>query len=96
MKKTASASDEGIFTVYSLQETEIPKLDPLTITLAVNESDAQFEVDTGCGLTIMNRSNFAKLWETDTIPELKTCSLTLKTYTGQALTMLGSAQVEVR
>ncbi len=36
----------------------------LTITLAVNESDAQFEVDTGCGVTIMNRSNFAKLWET--------------------------------
>ncbi len=44
-----------------LQCTDCKKL---TITLAVNESDAQFEVDTGCGVTIMNRSNFAKLWET--------------------------------
>ncbi len=92
-----SASDEeGIFTVYSLQEPEILKVAPLTITLAVNKSDAQFEVDTGCGVTIMNRSNFAKLGETDKIPELKTCSVNLKTYTGQALTVLGSAQVEVR
>lgn len=32
-KKSASAFDEeGISTVYSLQETEIPKVAPLTIT----------------------------------------------------------------
>ncbi len=65
--------------MYSLQEPEILKVSPLTITLAVNKSDAQFEVDTGCGVTIMNRSNFAKLGETDQIPELKTCSVNLKT-----------------
>ncbi len=94
-EKSAS-EEEGFFTVYSLQEPEILKVAPLTITLAVNESDAQFEVDTGCGVTIMNRSNFAKLGEPDKIPELKTCSVNLKTYTGQALTVLGSAQVEVR
>ncbi len=35
-------------------------------------------------------------WGKHTIPELKTCSVNLKTYTGQALTVLGSAQVEVR
>ncbi len=58
-EKSAS-EEEGFFTVYSLQEPEILKVAPLTITLAVNESDAQFEVDTGCGVTIMNRSNFAK------------------------------------
>ncbi|XP_056089857.1 uncharacterized protein LOC130069774 [Rhinichthys klamathensis goyatoka] len=70
-----SASDEeGIFTVHSLKETEIPKVAPLTITLAVNESIIPFEVDTGCGVTVMNGSNFSKLWTKHKIPELKTCA----------------------
>ncbi|XP_039524968.1 uncharacterized protein K02A2.6-like [Pimephales promelas] len=96
-REEKSASDEeGIFTVHSFKETEIPKVAPLTITLAVNESNIPFEVDTGCGVTVMNGSNFSKLWTKHKIPELKTCSLKLKTYTGQTLAVLGSAQVEVR
>ncbi|XP_042613167.1 uncharacterized protein K02A2.6-like [Cyprinus carpio] len=92
----SESDEEGIFTVYSLKETEIPKVAPLTITLAVNDSNIPFEVDTGCGVTVMNGSNFSKLWEEHKNPELKTCSLKLKTYTGQALPVLGSAQVVVR
>ncbi|KAG1927827.1 K02A2.6-like [Pimephales promelas] len=96
-REEKSASDEeGIFTVHSFKEPEIPKVAPLTITLAVNESNIPFEVDTGCGVTVMNGSNFSKLWTKHKIPELKTCSLKLKTYTGQTLAVLGSAQVEVR
>ncbi|XDV26337.1 hypothetical protein PO909_030083 [Leuciscus waleckii] len=54
-REEKSASDEeGIFTVHSLKETEIPKVAPLTITLAVNEIIIPFEVDTGCGVTVMN------------------------------------------
>ncbi|XP_043080595.1 uncharacterized protein K02A2.6-like [Puntigrus tetrazona] len=94
-KSTSASDEEGIYTVYSLQETEIPKVAPLTITLAINKSNVSFEVDTGCSVTIMNSSNFVKLWKKDDIPELKTCSLNLKTYTGQVLTVLGSTQVEV-
>ncbi|XP_060742372.1 uncharacterized protein K02A2.6-like [Tachysurus vachellii] len=88
------SDEEGIFTVYSLEE--IPRVAPLTITLAVNDSNIPFEVDTGCGVTVMNGSNFSELWEEHKNPELKTCSLKLKTYTGQSLPVLGSAQVVVR
>lgn len=95
-EEKSESDEEGIFTVHSLKETEIPKVAPLTITLAVNDSNIPFEVDTGCGVTVMNGSNFSQLWEEHKKPELKTCSLKLKTYTGQALPVLGSVQVVVR
>lgn len=50
-EEKSAPDEEDILTIHSLKGTEILKLASVTITLNVNESNAQFEVDTGCGVT---------------------------------------------
>lgn len=62
-EEKSAPDEEDILTVHSLKGTEIVKLSSVTITLNVNESNAQFEVDTGWWCDVMN--NFSKLWKED-------------------------------
>lgn len=93
-----SEEEEEVFVMHSMPDTEISKVAPLTMTLAVglNETLTKFEVDTGCGVTIMNDSDFHKLWIGKSGPELKTCPIKLKTYTGQQVKTLGRVTVRVK
>ena len=84
-----------MFTVFSISEN-IPKVAPITLRLKVIESDVKFEVDTGCSVTIMNRSEYSQLWDSAKVPDLNTCSLHLKTYTGERVDTLGAANVTVQ
>ena len=84
-----------MFTMYSMSE-DIPKVSPIKITLKVNGSDVKFEVDTGCNVTIMNRSEYPKLWGNVEVPILKPCSLHLKTYTGERVDTSGAVKVTVK
>lgn len=82
--------------MHNVEEIEIQKVPPVTTTLKVNESETQFEVDTGCGVTVMSKFNFAKLWAKAKIPPLEASSVKLRTYTGQALTVLDCAKVSFK
>lgn len=91
-----ASDEEEVFTIHNLEEIEIKKVPPVMTVLSINGSKTEFEVDTGCGVTVMNQSNFLKLWVKDQIPQLEPSMVKLKTYTGQALTVLGCAKVEVK
>lgn len=79
-----------------IKDTVIPKVAPLTITLTVNRTETQFEVETVCTVTIMNEPDFKKLGTNQGQPELQKCPIKLKTYTGQKMEILGSGTVAVR
>ncbi|XP_039511288.1 uncharacterized protein K02A2.6-like [Pimephales promelas] len=88
-------SDEDVFTMYNLTEPKLTKIDPITAQLKINENIVEFEVDTGCSVTILAKAEYDKLGTRGT-QELHDCSMTLKTYTGEKVPTLGVASVTVR
>ena len=91
----SDTEDMSFHTMYSMSE-ELTKVAPLTRTMNVNGLKVTFEVDTGCGVTILSKQQYTQLWKKTVTAELKPCSLKLKTYTGEKLGVLGMAQVKVQ
>ncbi len=55
--KEATASEmQEVFTMYSVVETQIPRVSPITMLLKVNDTEVDFEVDTCCSVTIMSKT----------------------------------------
>uniref|UniRef100_A0A8C5N1Q6 CCHC-type domain-containing protein n=1 Tax=Leptobrachium leishanense TaxID=445787 RepID=A0A8C5N1Q6_9ANUR len=79
VSETEDAGD--INTIYSVSH-KMPKVAPILQKLKVNGMNIEFEVDTGCGITIISKKQYSKLWKNTDIPEWEPCNLTLKTYTG--------------
>ena len=52
------------------------------------------EVDTGASISIMSESTFKDTWKSNS-PPLQASRICVKTYTGEALDVLGSIDVEV-
>jgi hypothetical protein len=59
-------SDEDVFTMYNLTEPKLTKIDPITAQLNINENIVEFEVDTGCSVTILSKAEYDKLWTAGT------------------------------
>ncbi|XP_041651122.1 uncharacterized protein K02A2.6-like [Cheilinus undulatus] len=69
---------------------------PYTVDLKLNGKDVNFEIDTGCSLTVVNEHVFKKVWENTKSPLVKPAKIKLETYTGDPVEVLGTAQVWVR
>ncbi len=55
--KEATASDrQEVFTMYSVVETQILRVSPITMLLNVNDTEVDFEVDTCYSVTIMSKT----------------------------------------
>lgn len=87
--------DMSFHTVYSMS-LELSKVAPITRTIKFNGMKVTFEVDTGCGVTIVSKQQYTQLWKKTAKSELNPCSLKLKTYTGERLGVLGMAHVKVQ
>lgn len=58
--------------------TQYTKLAPMMQKVRVNGMEVDFEVDTGCEVTIISKEQYSKLWKQTDMPEWKPCSLKLK------------------
>ncbi len=56
--------------MYSMVETHIPRVSPITMLLKVNDTEVDLEVDTGCSVTLMSKTEYAKLGSVGKLPEL--------------------------
>ncbi len=81
-----------INTIYSVSQVQ-PKVAPIAQKVKVNGMEVDFEVDTGCGVTIISKERYSKLWKQTDMPKWRPCRLKLKTYTGEKMEMLGQATV---
>lgn len=88
-------TDEVMFTVYKLDVLDIPTEEPFEETLTVNDTKMQFEVDSGCGVTVVNHLVYKTLWGNE-VPALHPCRVRLRTYTGHDVNVLGAAMVRVQ
>lgn len=85
-----------MFTLHNVKESKIKKVDPITTQLDINGHNVKFEVDTGCSVTILTKTEYGKLWTAGNAQELQNCSMTLKTCTGERVATLGKANVTVK
>ncbi len=53
--------DEVMFTLYKVDAIDVPAEEPFIETLTVHGTEMQFERDSGCGVTGMNRSVYKSL-----------------------------------
>ncbi|CAI5685796.1 unnamed protein product [Oreochromis niloticus] len=70
-------------TMYNVhEEISIPREEPIRQKLKVNGQNVTFEVDTGCGCTIMSKETFKKLFEGSNAPKVSKCGIKLRMYGG--------------
>ncbi|KAK0149179.1 hypothetical protein N1851_010298 [Merluccius polli] len=93
--KDGMDTDEVMFTLYKIDELDVPAEEPFIETLTVNETETQFEMDSGCWVTVMNHLVFKTLGGKEA-PKLCKCQVRLRTYTGHRVQVLGAAVVKVQ
>jgi len=64
---------------------------PIVQELVVNGKCVQFHVDTGAALTVMGDDTYKRLFK----EPLQKCSISLRTYTGEKLKVVGQTEVKV-
>jgi len=92
----SSDHDEEAFTLACMKtETSIQRIKPFEVSMKVNKKKVNFEIDTRCSVNVMNELKFSDMWEENERPKLKETKLTLKSYTGEKIKVVGVAEVEV-
>ena len=64
--------------------------------LRVSKEVVTFKIDTGCSVTIMNESKFKETRKKKQRPPLHKTKLTLKSYTGEKINVVGMTDVQVK
>ena len=80
--------DQETYTLFSMAG----KSRPIVVSVSVNSKPIQMEVDTGAFLSIMSKDTFNKEFSNQT---LQPTTISLRTYTGECLTVLGTLEVQV-
>lgn len=81
-----------IYTIYSIP---YKRIQPIKVTLRLNQIPIEMEVDTGASLSIINQSTFAALQHHDKTIVLKPTQVKFRTYTGGLITVMGLTEVIV-
>lgn len=89
---TEVPGDEAEYSLYHIPSTSAR---PLLVTVTLNSSETQMEVDTGATLSIISIATYRKLWPKEQAPRLEPSQATLKTYTGERIAVEGTISVEV-
>ena len=61
---------------------------PFTITLYINDTPVEIEVDTGAAVSTINEATFQRLQQSSCAPTLEPANSKLKTYTGHDIAVL--------
>ena len=82
---------EGLYTLFSLGKDQ--KNDPILVTVFLNGQKVEMQLDTGASVSIISETTYKSLWSQP--PKLSPSNVKLHTYTGEAIAVLGSLEVEV-
>ena len=73
-----------------------PSVKPLKVRVSVNKVDIDMEVDTGASVSIISEETYNRLWSRRDRPALQQSAITLRTYSGEQLTIKGTIEVDVQ
>ena len=85
----SSSQETDTYSLFTLQG----RVKPIMVSVQVNQSTIEMEVDTGAALSLVNEDTFSKI---STDCHLKPTKITLKTYIGEILRLLGATEVDVQ
>ena len=71
-----------------------PSNRPWLVPVDLNGTSIEMQIDTGATMSIMSRSVYSSLWKVS--PPLERCDMTLKTYSGEQLPVIGKTYVLAR
>ena len=80
------------YELFNLQES---RSKPLIVTLKLNNSILDMELDTRASLSIISEKTYYSLWSIQARPKLEVSSVKLHTYTKEAIKVVGSMSMEV-
>ena len=86
--------DDPSYAMFTLSSNQPSK--PITAEVNLNGLDTSMVVDTGASKSIISESTYSQLTETNSNLRLSKPSVTLTTYTGESLELLGEITVNVR
>ena len=84
--------DSEDYTMYNLSGVSV---EPLKVTVRVDNADLDMEVDTGASVSIISEDTYSRLWPEGQQPSLQESTITLRTYGGEQLSIKGSLTVDV-
>lgn len=94
---TSSDSEEEIFYVGIHSHTHKgkgSKVKPIMVELEIEKSPLKMEIDTGCGVSIVNQRFYEEELKEKNI-ELQKSDVKLRTFTGESIPVVGKCQVKV-
>ena len=59
--------------------------DPIVVTVELNKSKLQMEIDTGASRSIVGENTFKQLWPKELQPAITPTKVKLRTYTGDLI-----------
>ena len=93
-KSTVAGHDlDADSNVYAMFHLPTPRSDPLAVKVSLNGVPVEVEVDTGATLSIISKATYHKLWPPLSAPSLQPTTVSLKTYTGEPITVEESLAV---
>ena len=87
--------ESDVLPMYSAYHIVNAKEPPIEVSVEINSKPLQFEVDTGCPVTLISEETLSNVYE-GKVPQLKKSVLRLKSYTGQQLKTLGMVETEIQ
>lgn len=91
---TTSSNDQD-YGMYKVNCSEKTNQDPIMVSVNIHGKQVQMEVDTGAGRSIVSEQVYQECWGPEVLP-LQAADLTLHTYTGDTIQVLGKAMVDVK
>ena len=81
---------------YPLFNVSHTSAKPLLVTVELNQTPINMEVNTGASVSLISKDTYDKLWPSSaTAPPIQKSNVLLRTYTGEKLDVVGSVSVDV-
>ena len=91
---TSKCNDESVYTLYNMDLDNNPVPPTYVVAPAINGISHAFEVDSGCGRSLISENTFSKLWPRGSI-KLQPSTIKARTWSRQVIQPLGTAEVSV-
>ena len=93
--QTAGDQDQDQDLDYSMFHIRSGPSEPYRAVVKTNGNPLSMEIDTGASVSVVGEETFETIQKGDEILELQKTSVLLQTYTGEAITVLGSTLIPV-
>ena len=91
----ATPGPEALVIEYPLYVVGTDRVAPYTAAVQINGVDLTMEIDTGAAVSLISESTYTQLWPDGGNPELHQAPISLRTYTGEELALLGKTTITV-